>query len=107
MNYTMVMPLAPTAATFPKHCRCGTIIPSHEEWLKLPLVGVMPDVEGDLELRNCACDSTLAVALPCEEPTIAECRDCGIVEALRDDRCGFCFAMSSRSVPAARPSVAA
>ncbi len=48
-----------------KRCGCGrvhTLI----EWYSLPFVAVWAFDEGDpdLELRNCACDSTLAIELP-------------------------------------------
>lgn len=43
---------------WPKRCGCGRIH-SEKEWRALPWVGVEPEME--LEFRNCACGSTLAV----------------------------------------------
>lgn len=48
--------------TWPKSCRCGREY-TPEAWAKLPFVGVQ-QFEGDdvrIELRNCACDSTLGI----------------------------------------------
>jgi len=46
---------------WPKACRCGEAW-AREAWAKLILVGhtEAPD-EGEIELRNCTCGSTLAV----------------------------------------------
>lgn len=48
---------------FPKVCGCG-IRHDAESWLTLRLAGVM-ELDGgrDLELRNCACRSTIAMPL--------------------------------------------
>lgn len=57
----VVMPNdADTLATF-KACACG-LTHSEPAWLKLPLVGHCDDGDGGvLEMRNCACGSTIAV----------------------------------------------
>jgi hypothetical protein len=49
-----------------KQCKCCGISYDAAGWLSLPRVGVQRgDVEQpSLELRNCSCGSTLAVALP-------------------------------------------
>jgi len=48
---------------FPKVCPCGARY-SPRAWGELALVGRMDDGDGgDLELRNCACGSTLAVGV--------------------------------------------
>lgn len=44
-----------------KKCGCG-LVHTAEAWEQLPFVGVMP--EDFIELRNCPCGSTLAIALP-------------------------------------------
>ena len=58
-----VPPPRPTdPAPASKRCSCGA---SHDpyEWTQLPCLGVMGDEVDRLELRNCACLSTLAVQL--------------------------------------------
>jgi len=58
---------------FPAVCACGRVHTA-DDWQQLPLVGIMPGVcEGrrfywDCEMRNCACESTLAVKLKGTEP---------------------------------------
>jgi hypothetical protein len=47
-------------ATFPKRCRCGRQF-DRAAWERLTYVGV--DEAFRLELRNCACGSTLAVPM--------------------------------------------
>lgn len=48
-------------ASWPKTCRCGESW-SRERWAALGLVGYTDGGEdGELELRNCDCGSTLAV----------------------------------------------
>lgn len=57
---------------FPKQCGCGRVY-SEEAWMQLPDQGIWPGMEErtgkrygpDLEMRNCSCDSTIAV--PIEE----------------------------------------
>lgn len=46
-----------------KQCGCGA---NHDPfaWSRLPFVGVMADEEETIELRNCACGSTLAIEVP-------------------------------------------
>jgi hypothetical protein len=47
-----------------KRCACGQEY-SAEEWRDLPLVGTMDDGEGGLlELKNCACKSTMSQPVP-------------------------------------------
>jgi hypothetical protein len=56
----------PFTETWPKACGCGVKI-SEDDWEKLKYVGVQKtglDGIPDLELRNCRCGSTLAVAVP-------------------------------------------
>lgn len=49
------------ASHFPKHCRCGAQW-TRDTWRELPLVGYADGGDdGELELRNCRCGSTLAV----------------------------------------------
>lgn len=46
---------------WPKNCRCGKAW-TREAWRELALVGYADGGEdGELELRNCHCGSTLAV----------------------------------------------
>ena len=48
-------------APWPKTCRCGASW-SRKAWAQLPLVGYADGGDdGELELRNCDCGSTLAV----------------------------------------------
>ncbi len=53
-----------------KACTCCALAYSAESWAALAYVGVMrvpADDEGpavDLEMRNCACQSTLAIEVP-------------------------------------------
>ncbi len=51
------------APCLPKSCGCGRIHDAFA-WIALPYVGVMADDVESLELRNCACGSTLAIAVP-------------------------------------------
>jgi hypothetical protein len=47
-----------------KTCACGLCY-SAEGWAALRYVGAMSDGEdGEIELRDCACGSTLAIELP-------------------------------------------
>lgn len=47
-----------------KSCLCGAAYDA-EAWGRLEVAGVQPDGEGgDLELRHCACGSTIAIPLP-------------------------------------------
>ena len=57
------------APAFPKSCACGRSH-SKSEWPRLPLVGVQRDVDDvpRLELRNCTCESTIAVEI-CHDGT--------------------------------------
>jgi hypothetical protein len=53
---------------WPKTCRCGASW-SRESWALLLLVGYADGGEdGELELRNCRCGSTLAVQRAPNEP---------------------------------------
>ena len=53
--------MMPDLPLWPKACRCGASW-SGEEWKTLVLVGYADGGEdGELELRNCVCGSTLAV----------------------------------------------
>jgi hypothetical protein len=46
---------------WPKICRCGAVW-AQRPWAEQPLVGYADgDEDGELELRNCTCGSTLAV----------------------------------------------
>lgn len=49
---------------FPKHCHnCGADH-DHESWAELPCLGIQDGAGGpDLEVRNCACGSTLMVSV--------------------------------------------
>lgn len=63
----LAIPRAPAARTFPKACACG-VVHLASSWSTLDYCGVMKGIAGeaefpDLELRNCACGSTLAVEL--------------------------------------------
>ncbi len=66
-----------------KICACGA---EHDarDWRELPLVGVMSDGGAPLELRNCSCHSTLAVAL-C---SVADCSHRAVTA--RDDERDLC-----------------
>lgn len=83
------MPPTPSAARPtdpappPKHCGCGQ---SHDayEWLQLRRIGVQDDAYTPLELRDCSCTSTLAVAL-C---SVSGC-GCRAVYMAEDER-AFC-----------------
>ncbi|HUB09430.1 MAG TPA: hypothetical protein VMB50_20670 [Myxococcales bacterium] len=75
-----------------KCCPCCKAGLTREEWLALPLVGYQQQLgESKSELRNCRCQSTLA--LPCcyfcdevlGEGLGSEC-DCGAIACCRD--CG-------------------
>lgn len=46
-----------------KRCACGACYATRAEWAALPAIGVWRDSVADLDLRNCACGSTLAVEL--------------------------------------------
>jgi hypothetical protein len=47
-----------------KHCKCGQSY-SLDAWRRLLYVGVQDDGNGGmLELRNCACLSTISVRIP-------------------------------------------
>lgn len=50
----------PVWGSFPKSCACGRQH-SASEWARLPYCGEHDDGEIVLELRNCACGSTIAV----------------------------------------------
>ena len=54
--YASTLPPPPA----PKQCGCGL---SHDAaaWRALPFVGFMLDEAETIELRNCACGSTLAI----------------------------------------------
>lgn len=47
---------------WPKACGCGRSYTEHE-WSLLKYIGEMVDPEESCELRNCACGSTIAVAI--------------------------------------------
>lgn len=48
-----------------KACQCGRIYDG-PAWAALPVVGTMPDGDGGwLDLRNCACASTISIAASC------------------------------------------
>ena len=55
-------PAEQVAKTLPpiKRCHCGMCFDA-ESWARLPYVGIMDDGVDRLELRNCACSSTLAI----------------------------------------------
>lgn len=54
---------APTIpAPPPKACGCG-LEHDYFAWSRLPYLGVMGDAHEAIELRNCACGSTLAIEL--------------------------------------------
>lgn len=55
-----------TREVFPKSCACGRSH-SKSEWPRLQLVGVQKGIDDlpRLELRNCSCESTIAVEI-CE-----------------------------------------
>jgi hypothetical protein len=48
-------------APAPKVCGCCGAEHDAYAWSRLPLVGVMTDAVESIELRNCRCNSTLAV----------------------------------------------
>lgn len=52
---------------FPKLCTCCARVISRAQWQSLPYVGVCM---GELELRNCACGSTLAIPLAPSPETV-------------------------------------
>jgi hypothetical protein len=47
---------------WPKICPCGCAYTEHE-WKMLLLIGTMVDEVEAIELRNCKCDTTLAVEI--------------------------------------------
>jgi hypothetical protein len=55
-------PTRPVQLPVLKQCPgCGAVH-THTEWCRLPFVGHQPDYEGGLlELRNCTCESTIAI----------------------------------------------
>ncbi len=59
----------PAEVEWPKTCSCGRRY-TREEWESLPLLGRQAG-EPDLELRNCWCGSTLAVALTADGDLLA------------------------------------
>lgn len=61
MNCATTIP-APPERDLHKVCSCGTVY-DRAGWEALPYVGVMrfDDGEPGLEMRNCACRSTLAI----------------------------------------------
>ena len=63
MGTVQTTPYSPNDA-LPKECCCG-LIHDFDDWLLLPYCGIMRGVDElpDLELRHCACGSTLAVPL--------------------------------------------
>jgi len=52
--------------TWPKTCSCCARLISEEDWEKMTYVGVQKGTDEipDLELRNCGCQSTLAIVVP-------------------------------------------
>lgn len=57
----MLLAMSDPQQTWPKTCRCGASW-SVDAWATLALVGYADGAEdGELELRNCRCGSTLAV----------------------------------------------
>ncbi len=48
------------SSLFPKTCACGRVH-SREAWSLAPLLGTWELGEEVLELRNCACGSTMAI----------------------------------------------
>lgn len=69
MKSETVEKAARIAAQWPKNCGCGRVydltppfvMESALEWNSLPLKGNIVDEFATIELRNCACNSTLAV----------------------------------------------
>ncbi len=49
-------------SVWPKRCACGNPY-SRSQWQKLALVGYQADEVETLELRDCTCGSTLAIAV--------------------------------------------
>lgn len=53
---------------FPKDCSCCGVTHDAQSWAALQLVGRAPAYDDadllDLELRNCACKSTIAIEVP-------------------------------------------
>lgn len=65
-----------------KRCACGRVH-NLSGWLALPLVGRQPTVGGQgLELRNCACGSTISV----DVLTVERARQARVVEAVDELR---------------------
>lgn len=61
LNHLLGVMLEPPPVPDFKRCGCGRLYTA-EAWQALPYVGVQRlDDEPDLELRNCACGSTLAI----------------------------------------------
>ena len=61
-------PLIYRFGEFPKECKmCGVDFPDAAAWRKLAYVGIQPDDEEPLELRNCYCSTTLAAGFYLEE----------------------------------------
>lgn len=54
-----MQPTIGLANAWPKACGCGRSYTEHE-WSLLKFVGSMQDDDPPLELRNCACGSTIA-----------------------------------------------
>lgn len=46
---------------FPKKCSCCNRVHEAASWTALPLKGIQKDEWEAMELRNCQCNSTLAV----------------------------------------------
>ena len=56
-----IPPPPPTMPAPPdKACACGRVHDVYD-WVRLPFVGIMSDDVDRLELRNCECNSTLAI----------------------------------------------
>jgi hypothetical protein len=54
---------------WPKRCNCCGASYSRDDWASLPLIGIQRDEYGapELELRNCACGSTLSIEVAWRE----------------------------------------
>lgn len=48
---------------WPKRCKCGRSFDALA-WAELPYIGEIPEERAPIEMRNCACGSTIAVELP-------------------------------------------
>jgi hypothetical protein len=80
-----------------KQCGCGATY-SAEAWLGLPLVGFMGEGDGPwrVELRNCACGTTLAVTVP-NGLDASTCGMCGDDVAEGETFCGEACARDYRA----------